>query len=566
MRKLLYMLLIAAQALPSARAQSLDFKIVQMYRNTSGSLTITFQQLRSDSLWAEFQFGTSPSLTGTLSTVAMAYIGRTAGTFTRTFPIGPGLVWHGRIVSRDSAYRADTSNIDTMLRYPVQTGTIVPTTTGFTLSAALDAGNYPPAAYRIICGWDAAFTVTFSVDSLIGGMPVGASVTRATTLASLVYPSRVYVRRIFENELRRDTLIDTVDVLPPLVAPTASFVGAPVSTTSSLQPHVAADVHGSSSGNRVVVNRRHTPTGPVLDSIVFTPTATAGTQDFYPLFSGLPPSDTSYFNGYARNSAGTTYLPLTMAVTQDAFDVSVLLGSMQQESDTLEATVHYSNVSSTSTCDVTVLFAYGTPGNVIDTRNYPALSGAGTVNPKFIAPDTGAYFIYASAYDMPAYSIINSTRDTLQYTVVPCTVDTFYALRDTIYSGSRDTLYYATTGAPRVSVSGPTASGSLGQLNTLPLTGTTTYVLKAYGLTTVTRYLTVTVIPKPSGIGEIGGMIETQRAGMLTLCDILGRTVLRRHVESGEKIGKETLVPGMYAANIITDDGEQLTPSRILIQ
>ncbi len=566
MRKLLFMLLVATQMFAAGTASAQDFKIMQMYQATSGTLTIVFQQLRSDSLWAGFQFGTHADLSGTVSTVMEAYIGNTLGTFTRTFSIGPGLAWYGRVVSRDSAYRRDTTAIDTMLRYPSQSGAIVPTTTGFTRAASLDAGNDPTARYTVVGGWDRHFTVMFYIDSLVGGMPVGASTSHATAWTGGSSGSLIYLQMVMRNAIKSDTVVDSFRVLPPLVAPAASIAGTPVATSSTLMPHLALDVHGSSSGNRAVVYRKESPTGPAVDSAVFVPAAVAGTQDFYPTFSGLPPSDTSYFIAKVTNSVGSTYTSVVMGVTQDAFGIAMVLGSIQQESDTIEAIVHYSNVSSASTCNVTVMFAYGTPGNVIDTRNYPALAGSGTLVPKFIATDTGTYFIYASGVDSPAYTIIPSTADTLQYTVMPCSVDTFYAARDTIYSGERDTLYYATTGAPQVSISGPTASGSLGQLNTLPLSGTTTYVLKAYGLTTVTRTLTITVIPRPSGVREIGGMLGVMQDGTLRMHDMLGRTVLQKDVRAGEQIGKQDLAPGTYVAQLHAASGDMLPPLMLLIQ
>jgi hypothetical protein len=562
-------LIVLAQALVTSVAQGHKVNITNVHKTGPTSLSATYVLTTSDSVWGQvLELSTTPTFAIVMSSTPLAYLGHALGaTFTTTAATPGGIIWYARIITHDSVGTLDTSSSKIMLDTVTVAASLDSTFDGFTTAYTYYSGNDTGAKLHVDVQWAPSYTSTWAIDSVVTatGMPIGLSITRHDTITSLVLGTHYRVRYTIKNSLGFDTIYRYGGILPPLMPPTIISSGLPVTTSTSVQLHLIGNVFGSTGGNSLVVYYRHTPTGPIFDSINFTPTSGGGPQDFYPLLSGLTPVDTVYISAKIRNSLGIAFMAPVMAVTQAAFSLN-MTGVMTIHYDTLRATVHFSNITTPiSVANVTVMLAKGTPDNIINTFPYPVLSGSGTVTPHFQITDTGIYYMYVSGVDSPGYTIVNGI-DTLSLTVENCSIDTFDATTDTIVDGSRDTLYWNVSNASKVSIAGIGTVAASGSFITPLLHTTTTYTMTARGLNTTTHTKTVVVIPNTVGVKEFNGAAQIEVPGTLVVYDMLGRIVLRKEVSNAERVDTKTLPPGSYVMQLFANDGRVFAAKRIPIR
>lgn len=516
MRKLSLVLAFAAMLLSSfgAFATNQD-SLILARRLPSGDVEVTCKQLTHDSMWKVTEFNTAFNLSGISDIKPVKYIGNTVHIYKDTMHVMSGNPIYVNNRTFDTTLVWHTNDTDTVYLDPVITATVTATTTGFTHTVTFNTGNIIHGAKlteKVI--WDTTTWGYYYYDSMLSGFTYGGPTSHTSGITSMSYPGHGWVMDILTTKLGSDTSFIYFSVLPPPLPPVAGSVGTPAATSHTLTPHHTFNNYGASG--TCMSYRRLTSTGPNIDSLPQSMTPYYGVQDVYPTYSGLPASDTSWFVLKVQTPYGTAFSTPVRGITTAAFTVD-MFGSITQIYDSLKANFHWTNVPS-GVANVTINFAQGTPSAIIDTRNFPYLTGIGSLPVTFNAPDSGDYFFIATGYDDHG-GIVMVSPTVLMHHVNLTRIDDAHASRDTVYVGERDTLYTNVFAAQTVTVS--TFTGVSSALDTLvtptyTIPGVYTYTVTAHGFNIVTDVITVVVIHRPPVIVSITAVPDSIAYGQTT--------------------------------------------------
>ncbi len=398
-----------------ATAQSDNFVPVR-YWNISGvtdklkdSATVSGSYYRHYWVAPDSMFATSPIVDAGADSGTV-----TAGTISVHTVTGfPSTVRYLRILSRTSPSGPwDTSAAIRLKRPPTVHATVTPGSNSFTAAVTAYTGNDVVPVYCVIY-YDSAHTACTYFDTFYVAIGVTTTVTVATP--SYLAPGAWYYPRFYTVASEGTAIFDTAIQMHPLPGPaTVDTAAATVITDHSVTMYLKANTIGLAGYLTV---QEYDSLSHIIDSVHIPLAASYADQYFTVTFDTLHAGYRYKYNAHAVASAGTTWTSSVYYVTRTTspeLSLDMVSAGQSSYSGLAEVVLHYHANESIGLCDVTVLLAYGTPSNVVDSRFHPGMPGDSTIIDAFMLDAHGTYYAFAQGHDT---SMVNS--DTLVFGAWP---------------------------------------------------------------------------------------------------------------------------------------------------
>lgn len=375
------------------------------------SAMISMTATTGDSLYYQIQTAGDSSFT-----VLPGFTATVGGKFTsinRTITIPDSALSWARIISWDSLGNRDTTTPVKMYRMPEVYATAYSSMTKIWSSVTVDNGN-DSVMVKFILGYDSTFSSTnlYRTQLVTGNTSVTFSDTIPYTLAPATY---YWIKYIVPNVLGSDTFILKKQTLSNLKLPYVAIDGPITSTNTTITLQTKVDGYGYATTAMGFIKKK----GMTLyqDSVSLPVAQMLGKQNLVFTYTGLTAVTDYVMDVRVRNSGGdnwmgqvtyqTDYNPPTHYYRKD---------SVSANDSSIYARYLYSNVPN-EVCDLTIVCAYGTIGNTINSVAFHNLQYTGTKEVTFSISQTGDYYVYAYGPAFPSGNI--AYGDTVHMKVTP---------------------------------------------------------------------------------------------------------------------------------------------------